>query len=184
MAGSAAGQEVSPMVAYRAQNLYTSWCEQGPKGAVYAVSKSGRFYGCLFERWFFDVMLPILKQKVGKMVLLGDKLLSHISMAVIAACRANNIAFICLPPNATDKLQPLDVGVFGPLKKAWRAILTSYKEKHPKEAGINKCHFPALLKKLLNEAKPGRHLPAAFKKCGLVPVDVEKAVERIPSRNM
>jgi hypothetical protein len=184
MAGSAAGQVVPPMVAYRAQNLYTSWCERGPKGAVYAVSKSGWFDGCLFERWFFDVMLPILKRKVGKTVLLGDNLSSHISMAVITACRANDIAFICLPPNATDKLQPLDVGVFGPLKKAWRAILTAYKEEHPKEAGINKCHFPALLKKLLDEAKPGRHLLAAFKKCGLVPVDVEKAVERIPSRNM
>jgi hypothetical protein len=182
--GSAAGQLVPPMVAYRAQNLYTSWCERGPKGAVYAVSKSGWFDGCLFERWFFDLMLPILKRKEGKTVLLGDNLSSHISMSVIEACRANNIAFICLPPNATDKLQPLDVGVFGPLKKAWRAILSKYKAEHPKEAGINKSHFPALLKNLLDEAQPGRHLPAAFMKCGLVPVDAEKAVQRIPSRDM
>ena len=44
--------------------------------------------------------------------------------------------FVCLPPNSTDKLQPLDVSVFGPLKSAWREVLTDYKKKHPKNVNI------------------------------------------------
>jgi hypothetical protein len=57
---------------------------------------------------------------------------------VIELCREHNIAFVCLPPNSTDKLQPLDVGAFAPLKAAWREILTSYKQSHPNQVSIFK----------------------------------------------
>jgi hypothetical protein len=139
LAGSAAGEMVPPMVLYKALNLYTSWCQRGPKGTVYSCSKSGWFDGFHFEMWFFDVMLPRLKRKVGKKLIIGDNLSSHLSPAVIDACRENNIAFVCLPANSTDKLQPLDVGVFGPLKAAWRSVLTVYKQKHPNQEWLIFC---------------------------------------------
>ena len=41
-----------------------------------------------------------------------------------------------------------------------------------------------LLKTLLEKAEPGRHLPAGFDRCGLYPVSLQRAVERIPSRRM
>jgi hypothetical protein len=171
-------------VATQAKNLYVSWTERGPKGALYACSSSGWFDSCLFEQWFFELLLPILKRKVGRKLLIGDNLASHLSPAVIEACRKNDIQFVCLPPNSTDKLQPLDVGVFGPLKAAWRSVLTAYKQQHPSQVGINKTDFPGLLNKLLEKAKPGQHLPAAFEKCGLYPVNRDRAVERIPHREM
>ncbi len=122
--------------------------------------------------------------KVGKKLIIGDNLASHLSPTVIDLCRENNIEFVCLPPNSTDKLQPLDVGVFGPLKANWRRILTSYKEKHPNQVGMPKNDFPFLLATLLKEADPGKHLPAAFDKCSLYPVNPERGMERIPSRDM
>jgi len=91
---------------------------------------------------------------------------------------------VCLPPNSTDKLQPLDVGVFAPLKAAWKAVLTDYKQQHPRQAGIDKSDFPLLLKKTLIKGNLAQHLPAAFEKCGLYPVNKDKAVERIPHREM
>ncbi len=62
--GSAAGEMLPPMVVYKALNLYTSWCERGPKGAIFACSKSGWFGMFEFERWFVDLLLPRLKRKV------------------------------------------------------------------------------------------------------------------------
>jgi hypothetical protein len=182
--GSAKGELLSIMVVYKALNTYSSWCERGPPNAVYAATKSSWFDGFMFEKWFFEILLPNLKRKVGKKLLVCDNLSSHISAAMVDACRQNDIAFVCLPPNSTDKLQPLDVGVFGPLKAAWRAVLTEYKANHPNQVGVPKTDFPGLMKTLLERANPGQHLPAAFYKCGLYPVDVEKAVERIPHRNM
>jgi hypothetical protein len=172
------------MVVYKALNVYTSWCERGPKGAIYSSSKSGWFDSFQFEKWFFDLMLPHLKKLPGKKMLVGDNLSSHISSSVIQACKANQIEFVCLPPNSTDKLQPLDVGVFGPLKAAWRVILTEYKGRHPSQVGIPKTDFPRLLATLLERTNPAQYMPAAFDRCGLYPVNVARAVERIPHRSI
>ena len=175
---------MAPMVVYQALNIYTRWKERGPKGTAYACSKSGWFDSFLFRTWFFDCALPMLKKLDGKKVLLGDNLSSHISIEVIDACREHNIAFVCLPPYATDKLQPLDVAIFGPLKRHWRTVLTEYKAAFPNNVGINKSDFPPLLEKVLRLADLGRHLPAGFRKCGLVPVCLQEALSRIPSRDM
>lgn len=85
--GSAAGRMMPPMVVYKAKHLYESWKEKGPKGAIYSVSTSGWFDGFNFQKFFFEGALPILKTMPGKKVLLGDNLSSHISPAVIKACR-------------------------------------------------------------------------------------------------
>jgi hypothetical protein len=107
--------------------------------------------------------LPILKKLDRKKLLLGDNLASHISPSVIKACRKHNIQFVYLPANSTDKLQPLDVGVFGPSKSHWTTVLGEYM-KNNKVTGIDKCNFPALLKKVLVQAKSGKNLPVAVKK--------------------
>ena len=67
--------------------MYESWKRYGPKGALYASSESGWFGGPTFEQFFFELCLPILKKLEGKKLLLGDNLASHISPAVIKACR-------------------------------------------------------------------------------------------------
>jgi hypothetical protein len=76
------------------------------------------------------------------------------------------------------------VGVFSSIKANWWALLTKYKEKNPKQAGITKVEFPRLLAELLTTANPGQHLKAAFNKCGLYPVNAARAVERIPAKTM
>jgi hypothetical protein len=172
------------MIVYKALNVYTSWCERGPAGAIYSASKSGWFDSFQFEKWFFEMLLPHLRRKPGKKMIVGDNLASHISSAVIQACKDHDIQFVCLPPNSTDKLQPLDVGVFGPVKKAWRVILTEYKTSHPTQVGIPKTEFPRLMAKLLERSNPGQYLPAAFDRCGLYPVSLDRAVESIPHRSM
>jgi hypothetical protein len=44
---------------------------------------------------------------------------SHNTIELIKLARENNIVLFCLPPHTTHKLQPLDVGVFGPFQRAW-----------------------------------------------------------------
>ncbi|KIO11371.1 hypothetical protein M404DRAFT_128111, partial [Pisolithus tinctorius Marx 270] len=44
---------------------------------------------------------------------------SHITKEMCQLAIKNNIELFCLPPHMTHKLQPLDVGIFGPLQHAW-----------------------------------------------------------------
>ena len=44
---------------------------------------------------------------------------SHTTLEWINIARDYNIILFCLPPHTTHRLQPLDVGCFGPLQIAW-----------------------------------------------------------------
>ena len=106
---------------------------------------------------------------------------SDISVKVIDLCRENSIEFVCFPPNTTDKLQPLDVGLFGPMKQSWKRQLWKYKAEDPSAKLLQKTEFPRILKELCGELNSTEQLPRAFEKCGLYPVNLDKPKERIPS---
>ena len=135
---------------------------------------------CIGEDWFKKLFLPHVRRQPGRKLLIGDNLASHISMEVIRLCKENDIMFVCLPANSTDKMQPLDVGIFGPMKSAWRKQLLFYAEKDPAAQLLQKTEFPRMLKELVESLKPMEHLPKAFEKCGLCPINREKVLDRLP----
>ncbi|KAK3765664.1 hypothetical protein RRG08_026140 [Elysia crispata] len=116
-AGIAEDELLLPFVVYKAAHLYESWRQGGPKGTRYARSKSGWFDAACFEEWFLTVIVPWARRRVGPKVMVRDNLSSHLSETVINTCQEFNIRFVLLPPNSTDKWQPLDVSFFGPLKR-------------------------------------------------------------------
>lgn len=102
-----------PYIACKAENLYSSWYENGPKGTVYSRSNSDWFTMEIFEDWFKTILLPYFKNfKDNPKVLIGDNLASHISPWVIDECVKNKIRFVLLPPNSTGIRQPLDIAFF------------------------------------------------------------------------
>jgi hypothetical protein len=48
---------------------------------------------------------------------------SHLTPAFDKACKDNDIVAIYIPPHSSHLLQPLDVGCFGPLKRAYRGLV-------------------------------------------------------------
>jgi len=130
----------------------------------------------IYEDWFFETYLPVAQKLPGKKVLIGD-----LSLRVIDACRENDIEYVCFPPNSTDKKQPLDVGFFAQMKMAWRKQLTYYEERDPNALLLRKTEFPQMLKELLMTLYPREHLPTAFRKYGLYPIDRNEVLVRIPS---
>jgi hypothetical protein len=145
LCASVPGMVLPPYVIYKAQNIYDSWCCNGVKGAVYTSSMSGWFDMYIFTDWFKKIFLPHVRRMPGRKLLIGDNLASHISLEVINLCRDNDIQFVCLPPNSTDKIQPLDVGYFGPMKQAWRTQLKAYSDKSPTAKLLQKTEFPRML---------------------------------------
>lgn len=140
-----------------------------------------------FEDWFERIALPQLKRLQGKKVLIGDNLSSHLSANIVQQCEDLEIAFCFLPANATHLVQPLDVAFFRPLKMAWRNILEKWK-KGPgrKQANIPKDTFPQLLKELTNHitTNAASNLIAGFKKSGIISLNRNKVLERIPSSSI
>ncbi|KAI0209227.1 hypothetical protein LSAT2_006116, partial [Lamellibrachia satsuma] len=115
-AGTAAGHLLPPYVVYKAEHLWDTWTVGGPAGTRFNRSRSGWFDLVCFEDWFLTVVVPYVRHIGGVKVLIGDNLSSHFTKKVLQECDRYNIKFVCLSPNATHILQPLDVAFYGPLK--------------------------------------------------------------------
>jgi hypothetical protein len=99
-------------------------------------------------------------------VIIGDNLAAHLSLYVTMLCELHNVRFCFLPENSTHLLQPLDVAVFGPMKRHWRKILSDWKDECMKtgqnSATLPKQVFPTLLKKLMEKRLQRSH-PERFR---------------------
>lgn len=157
----------------------------GPEKTRYNRSKSGWFDNVCLEDWFFTVVLPYFKNKTGRKVIVGDNLSSHFSISVLKSCQENDIRFVCLPPNSTHLLQPLDVSFFAPMKRYWRSILTHWKTTiGRKHKTLTKTDFPKLLSKLYNRMTENdtaaTNMKSGFEKCGLYPLNPNSPKSRLP----
>ena len=138
----------------------------------------------LFEIWFLKKLIPHINStqrdvSTSKIIVIGDNLASHFSPDVIKYAVDNNIYFTALPPNSTHILQPMDVGVFGPLKKQWRKILDKWRRESRRRGNIPKEQFPGLLQGLWCAITPKirANLHSAFRATGLHPFDPEAVLK-------
>lgn len=70
-----------------------------------------------------------------------DGHVSHMTWEFFDFCLNHKIVPFCLPPHSTHLLQPLDVGLFGPLQKHYSNILDEDMEESGGDTGINKGTF-------------------------------------------
>ena len=183
--GSAAGVMIPPMVVYRALNLYEGWVRGGPRGTVYSCTKNWWFDGATFQKWFTDCFLPAVRDLPGKKVLFGDNLASHFNPEVVRLAKENDIFFVMLPANATNMFQPLDVTVYGPMKRAWHRVLDVWRNETRRVGSFPKENFPGLLKQLCLEIKDNvsTNLTNGFAGCALFPCDRAIGLSKLPGGN-
>lgn len=73
--------------------------------------------------------LPLARPQV----LFMDSHKSHLAPEVLELAHAEQIYIVTYPPHLTNILQPLNVGVFRPLKLKWRTELDKFQAENPGE---------------------------------------------------
>jgi hypothetical protein len=150
--GSAAGKYLPPFILYKGKNLLSKYTVGGPDGAVYGISSSGWMERPNFASWFEKVFVAGVADQLknGNVILIFDGHLSHINLPLLKTAKEKGIHVVCLPPNTTHALQPLDVGVFGPMKARWRQILKQHKIQ-TQASRVDRMLLPTLLNQLYLE---------------------------------
>ncbi|GFO40977.1 pogo transposable element with krab domain [Plakobranchus ocellatus] len=104
-----------PYVVYSAKNLRDAWTIGRPQGCRYNCSDKGWMDSTVFVGWFEELFLKSIPSE-RPVILFFDGHKSHTSVRLIQSAMKNRVILLKLPPNSTHTLQPLDVGVYGPLK--------------------------------------------------------------------
>ena len=165
---SAAGGIIPPMHVFPGERFSYNPLEGGVEGSYFGKSTNGWMTQELFFGWItrhYAIHLP-----PGRPVcLLVDGHSSHIDLDVSNSCQANQILLYCLPPHTSHVLQPLDVGLFSPMKHSWRVAATEYQQNEGKP--IDKRSFARVFRSAYQKVVKLSSLVNAFKASGIYPVN-------------
>ncbi|KAF2175943.1 DDE-domain-containing protein, partial [Zopfia rhizophila CBS 207.26] len=126
---SADGRCLEPMVIWPASTYRANWTTYPTPGWVYACSDSGFTDSYISLQWLKLVFDPQTRQRASKKprMLIWDGFIqsfncfgTHETLEIMEFCSRNNITLCRMPSHTSHKLQPCDVGVFAPLKTAYR----------------------------------------------------------------
>jgi hypothetical protein len=96
-------------------------------------------------------------------------LYSYVNSAFLTACLEYKVVPACLPPHTSHRLQPLDVAVFSPYKKAYRNLLKA--SFHLGKRAVQKDNFYQFISEARVAAFTPDNIRSGFASTGLVPLD-------------
>lgn len=116
---SASGNYVPPLFVFKRKLRDDRLMAGAPTGAIYEVSESGWSNETIFLRWLEHFKANTGASNDNKVILILDNHESHYSLPIWHFCRSNGILMVSIPPHSSHRIQPLDLTIFGPLKKAY-----------------------------------------------------------------
>ena len=180
---SADGSSIPPLVIFKGKNVSSSWISQKAldKNMHFASSINGWTSNELGLYWLKNCFDPATREKAaGKIrLLLCDGHDSHISSEFAYYCIQNNIYLHLLIPHSSHLLQPLDVGIFGPLKKAVSACLDPFLR-----VGVNRLQKVEWLDAYADAREVAitpDNIQGGFRGAGLVPLNRVRVTHSLPS---
>lgn len=171
---NALGKFAPPLTIYKFERLPDSYTKSAPRKWGIGKSKNGWMTAATFFEYFTNVFYPFLIEEKFTLpvVVFLDGHSSHLSIQLSRFCREKEIIVVCLYPNTTHILQPLDVALFHPLKCKWKKMVHSWRiENNGRE--IRKMDVPTVLNKLITENSFSSTIINGFKVCGLFPFNSE-----------
>ena len=122
---------------------------------------------------------PLTKARAGgkPRVLINGGFGTHESLELIQFCLANHIILCRLPSHTSHKLQPCDVGPFGPLKTAYREDVERLYRGGSNMTG--KQHFTLLYDRARRKPMNSRNILSGWSKTGLRPLNPERVLKEI-----
>ena len=147
------GNILPPFIIFAAKQLNPLWTRSEVSGTRYGVSDKGWVEQELFIYWLKEhIFVNAVPQQ--PLLLLLDGHSSHFEPKSIQFAKDNDIIIFCLPPHTTHECQPLDCGLFGPLKRHWQKSCHSFYQQNPTQV-ISKYNFCSVFREAwLNATSP------------------------------
>ena len=177
---NAEGQSIPPFIIGSGQYHLANWYRECdlPGDWVIALSENGWTNNQLGLDWLRHFNRSTKDRSVGcYRLLILDGHESHHSAEFMRYCEENKIITLCMPAHASHLLQPLDVGCFGPLKKAYgREIerLMRCSINH-----ISKTEFFPAFYAAHQATITESNIRGGFRGAGLAPLDPENVISKL-----
>jgi hypothetical protein len=177
---NAMGWAIPPFLIFQGKHHLSAWYKEDnlPHDWVITVSNNGWTTNELGLEWLKHFDEHTKRRVVGShRLLIIDGHESHDSLNFQNYCKENKIITLCMPPHSSHLLQPLDVGCFSPLKKAYGRQAEDLMRNcitHITKIEFLPC-FIAAFKAAITES----NIRGGFRGAGLVPLDPEAVISKL-----
>jgi hypothetical protein len=165
--GNALGNYLPPYYIFPGKRWNPEFVNCSLPGSSGEMSESGWSSTKIFNNYVTTHLVMYANVTVGKdkapTLLLYDGHRTHINLTLTEWAKYHNVVLFVLPPHTSHLTQPLDVGVFGPLKAMYNKECQLYMERNP-GINISKYQVAKLTNKPYMRALSSENLISALKK--------------------
>ena len=175
---NAAGGRMPPVCIVKgktSKSLLSYGTDEGPDDAIWTYQSNAYMEDVLGHTWFDSVFLKYCG-KARPQLLIMDQHESHEVSSLLTKAVEENIVILALPAHNSHWLQPLDKGVFGPLKTFFNKVCSEYTSETQRT--VTKCVWPKLIKEAWNMALTPSNIRSGFRTTGIYPLNASA----IPSK--
>ena len=167
---SAAGSTLPPMFVYKSLSgrVPNGVQEGAPAGTLFTAQKSGWIDKNLYLKWFTELFLTSIPAE-RPILLLVDGHKAHVTQEVIESAAENQVLVFCLPAHSSHLLQPLDLSLFGPLKRGWVRACAAF--SHITSTVVNQRIFAKIFNIAWHSGTTPEVIRGGFKRSGIFPFD-------------
>jgi hypothetical protein len=166
----ASGVALPPLLIFKAKYTNSAWIPAStPENWKFSTSTSGWTSDNHAYEWLTTLFEFETRRNDGKRrLLLLDGHGSHLTARFIAFCLDKNIDLVVLPPHTSHILQPLDVGVFSPLKRALSAEIEKLFRLDTRR--VPRVEWTEAYITARNKAFTTRNVESSFRASGIYPL--------------
>ena len=166
--GNAAGGTIPPAYVFPLRKVNPRSMQNAFPGSLALANGSGWMDGENFYLYMKHLQHHVKSCKEDPFLLILDNHSSHLDYRVVKFARENYIEMLTLPPHTSHELQPLDVAVFGPFKRAFSYAHLEWYRNNP-GARISIHDIAGLSREPFVRAFTPSNLLAGFAKTGICP---------------
>jgi hypothetical protein len=177
---NALGWAIPPFIILAGQYHLANWYQECNLPATWriATTDNGWTTNDKGMDWIRHFDLHTASRTKGKYrLLILDGHDSHHSEEFETYCQEHNIITLCMPPHSSHLLQPLDVGCFSPLKKAYSRQIEQLMRMNITH--ISKLEFLCAFREAFFASITEKNIQGGFAGAGLVPFDPERVISKL-----
>lgn len=128
---SATGVHVPPAFIFPRLRVKDSYKNGAPQGSLFLGNSNGWMTKEYFLKFLEHFVKHVRPSAQYPILLIMDNHASHTSLESINYCREHHIIMLGIPTHTSGRLQPLDVGVYAPIKLRFGAVCDNWMVANP-----------------------------------------------------
>ena len=167
---NALGNHIPPFYVFPGKRWVDELLSGAPAGSAGTMSDSGWSNSSIFETYVMDHFAKHAGVKEGldqkPSLILYDGHKSHLLLTLTQWASERRVILFVLPPHTSHLTQPLDVGVFGPLKSHYYKECQTYLQQNP-GISITRYEVAKLTARPYLKALCPENILSGFRRCGI-----------------